>query len=753
MSELVEKMEIAEDAPAEPTASKSKDFKYKLLERLNEPETSLTKSLTLAITIQTMFSKDLEVLEHLFEFYINKNQLEMSTDLWENELLKKVSLVESSHFDKHLNRIAEQIISHLDKKKQNLNNLNNLDPRDEFYLKLFLKLSQATQEKFVTLILEKYKSKFSFLKIEPPTQQALDAAKKTPQAISVDIKDLYCKLVDIKNDIFLTRDLLGIYKKFIPDYGIFLIDGLLNCEKSLYINFVQMSTNASEPMINIERRSLNIMRRLCVVDLIPYFIQIIDKLDNRHCYRWIEKSLEFFTKYTLSSIRVEFNETIKLTYSTVNLLNENEIPNLDDSSKYTHIYEQLKDLIEYKYTDKNTPFSEVFKLLDEIGKKLDWPSLQANQTIEDKLSALLSLKQKSDKQSSISISSLNKQFSFYAVALFFNKLIEFNAVSSEFFSNKLILVKRYKFTMNKPVASATADSAQIRTPIDFSVASLIYCLKLWHKFNSHKEFSNVVTKCLSNSKLDLMTIYKNFIAQYYTNYSVALNLQSATQPNWDTIGTLTSRQKLPALAHLFMNEKCDSFELFFRELLVLIEQSKQEQSNQENLNYAKFLMSNAQFNLFELTTNNVLSYFSWLIIEKLIQLLEIKKLLLHKFLTEKDQLLGHFLVLIQLNLSSDSLIIDVYDTIYQIIKTKANFVYPEFFDYIYDTQVLQDFSALNNNYKVNMQIGCDSTDLLMSKFIGQMNSHKSNEKYDLIEKFFKQNAQSMSDYFTQTLTV
>lgn len=52
-----------------------------------------------------------------------------------------------------------------------------------------------------------------------------------------------------------------------------------------------------------------------------------------------------------------------------------------------------------------------------------------------------------------------------------------------------------------------------------------------------------------------------------------------------------------------------------------------------------------------------------------------------------------------------------------------------------------------------MQIGCDSTDLLMSKFIGQMNSHKSNEKYDLIEKFFKQNAQSMSDYFTQTLTV
>ena len=94
----------------------------------------------------------------------------------------------------------------------------------------------------------------------------------------MDIKDLYYNLVDIKDRIFLTRDLLGKYRRFIPEYGIFLIDGLLNCEKSLYINFVQMSTNTSEPMISIERRSLNIMRRLCVVELIPHFIGIIDKV-------------------------------------------------------------------------------------------------------------------------------------------------------------------------------------------------------------------------------------------------------------------------------------------------------------------------------------------------------------------------------------------------------------------------------------------------------------------------------------------
>jgi hypothetical protein len=168
MEQPIESMEI------EPSIqdSKSKDFKYKLLERLNEPETSLTKSLTLAITIQTMFSKDTEVLELLFRFFIEKNQLEMSVDLWENELLKKVNLNETSFFDKHLDNIATQIIFHLDKKRQ-LQNQSlasiQLDPRDEFYMKLFLKLSQSSQEKFVTLLLEKNKSKFSFLKIEPIT--------------------------------------------------------------------------------------------------------------------------------------------------------------------------------------------------------------------------------------------------------------------------------------------------------------------------------------------------------------------------------------------------------------------------------------------------------------------------------------------------------------------------------------------------------------------------------------------------------
>ncbi len=150
-----------------------KDFKFILLERLNDPESSLTKSLTLALTIQTMFNMDIEVLELLFRFLIEKNQIEMSVDLWENELLKKHNLNESSFFDNHLDNITTQVIFHLDKKsKFQSQNLASImpDPRDEFYMKLLLMLGRSSQEKFVILMLEKNKSMCSFLKIEPITE-------------------------------------------------------------------------------------------------------------------------------------------------------------------------------------------------------------------------------------------------------------------------------------------------------------------------------------------------------------------------------------------------------------------------------------------------------------------------------------------------------------------------------------------------------------------------------------------------------
>jgi hypothetical protein len=98
-----------------------------------------------------------------------------------------------------------------------------------------------------------------------------------------------------------------------------------------------MTKSQSEPgkidpkLLSIERRSLNVMRRLCVADLIPEFVYLIDKLDNRHCYRWIEKSLEFYCKYTINAIEIDLNSDqmmdlengenqFYLTYSSVNLL-------------------------------------------------------------------------------------------------------------------------------------------------------------------------------------------------------------------------------------------------------------------------------------------------------------------------------------------------------------------------------------------------------------------------------------------------
>ena len=188
-------------------------------------------------------------------------------------------------------------------------------------------------------------------------------------------------------------------------------------------------------------------------------------------------------------------------------------------------------------------------------------------SIEDKLSVLHNFKLKPDKQLNVSVPSLNKQFSFYAIALFFNKLIEFNVVSDEYFSNQLIMVRKFKFN-NSSQITTSPDLEVFKSPIEYTAYSLIYCLKLWHKFNSHKEFLTVVTKCLSNSKLDLMAIYKNFISQYYNNYSLALNLANsqAHASNWETINSLSSKLKIPALSSLFMSEKCDqnSFEVIFK---------------------------------------------------------------------------------------------------------------------------------------------------------------------------------------------
>ena len=216
------------------------------------------------------------------------------------------------------------------------------------------------------------------------------------------------------------------------------------------------------------------------------------------------------------------------------------------------IKDSLKNLIEYEFvpsSNQSTPYSNVYKLLDEIGKKLDWPSVpKAYERIHDKMAFLFSLKQKPDKQ--ISVSALNKQISFYGLTFFFNQLTEFQAFNKSLYNDQLVLLPAYKsddeFNQLKPINFA----------LEKCVSSLIFSIKIWQKFNQHKEYYTIVTKCLSNSKLDSLSCYKNFLADYYTSFLLGTN-QLAQNSNycWSTLANLNLKQKISVISYLFMNER------------------------------------------------------------------------------------------------------------------------------------------------------------------------------------------------------
>lgn len=92
-------------------------------------------------------------------------------------------------------------------------------------------------------------------------------------------------------------------------------------------------------------------------------------------------------------------------------------------------------------------------------------------------------------------------------------------------------------------------------PLELAISNLIYCLKIWHKFILHKEYYTIVTKCLSNSKLDSLNCYKNFLADYYNSYQLAVSNNPSGTHSWSIISSLNYKQKIPLIAYLFMNEK------------------------------------------------------------------------------------------------------------------------------------------------------------------------------------------------------
>lgn len=247
----------------------------------------------------------------------------------------------------------------------------------------------------------------------------------------------------------------------------------------------------------------------------------------------------------------------------------------------------LGDLIEFQYkpsaafNENNTsPFYYVYKLLDEIGKKLTWPPIQSSVPtsslpIEDKLTYLLNLKSKNDKQ--ISISSLNKQISFYGLAAFFNKVIEFQALSKHTFSDMLVLSQTFN---NTDTPQSNSKPFKVNKdlsfdPVEFTISNIVYCLKLWQKFNQHKELFTIISKCLSNSKLDSLSCYKSFLSEYYNSFALGLNLMSSQNLTWGSFDNFNIKQKISVIANLFMSEKT-SFQvtlalvIFFNKVLFFI---------------------------------------------------------------------------------------------------------------------------------------------------------------------------------------
>ena len=239
-------------------------------------------------------------------------------------------------------------------------------------------------------------------------------------------------------------------------------------------------------------------------------------------------------------------------------------------------------------TVENSPFYHVYSLLDGIGKKLDWPPISATSLpgssqflkIEDKINLLFMLKSKLASNDpgigklQISAASLNKQISFYGIAYFFHKLSEFSSLSKAVFPRGLVLVSERFSAMsgdqNQQTAVYANDTQADKELKGATVLNLVLCLKLWEKFVQHKEILTILTKCLSNTKLDSISCYKLFQTEYFNyGYSLALNNPKsiANTLNWTSLSTMfkSCKQKIPVIAYLFMNEK-KSFETFFREL-------------------------------------------------------------------------------------------------------------------------------------------------------------------------------------------
>lgn len=298
--------------------SVEKSDSLKLVDKLVEISHDSNKFASMAFTINAMNKDNVEVLVSLFELYKRNNKVNMAVELLENDLLRRFDLNdEKSVFDSHLDKLASLIIksnASTSKHSTTPSISQTNDDDSQFYSKVFGALSESSQAKLIGLLIEKFKSKLSFLRVADPPK---------PEA-NLCIAEFHFKLASTIQNLFLMKDLLIANSKFINEYGIYLVDSILNMEKQLFANLSASTIKLDPSVYSIERRSLNVLRRLCVIDLIPDFIYIIDKLDNRHCYRWIEKSLEFYCKFASNAVQVNATKRVDGSIESVNFSYTNQ---------------------------------------------------------------------------------------------------------------------------------------------------------------------------------------------------------------------------------------------------------------------------------------------------------------------------------------------------------------------------------------------------------------------------------------------
>jgi hypothetical protein len=192
----------------------------------------------------------------------------------------------------------------------------------------------------------------------------------------------------------------------------------------------------------------------------------------------------------------------------------------------------------------------MFYALDEISIKLDWPLKDATHNQLEKVERLLKLRQAIQLGVStpgLDGNKLTKQLSFYGITQFLYELIKLNKIFSYMFNKQLM----FNLTIN--------DCAKIDTSRGYLhekiLKQLEYTLDLWSKLNEYKDVCNVITKCLTNCKLDNTNLIQEFLSDFYYLYKFDATkpyMRNYLQDLADCPFTIsTCKKKMQYISYLF----------------------------------------------------------------------------------------------------------------------------------------------------------------------------------------------------------